>query len=150
MKKFFALFMVIALLAMGGSALADDDDAGHISFMITASPSRVTFTSPTADAQKVTLSSNFTGRTVEFTASVSPTTGIQATVSEDILTLKPSSAGEYVVTVTGNNGKTTATTRVDVTVSSSSNPGSSGGGCSAGFSVLALSVLGGFIAARRK
>lgn len=29
-------------------------------------------------------------------------------------------------------------------------PGSSGGGCSAGFTVLALAVLGGFIAARKK
>jgi hypothetical protein len=33
---------------------------------------------------------------------------------------------------------------------SSHNPGSSGGGCSAGFTALALAVLGGFIASRRK
>ncbi len=127
------------------------NSGSETAFAISASPATVTFARPSAPAQTVTLSSNFVGATVTYSATVSPSTGLTATVSGSTLTLKPSAAGTYTVTVTGTNGTDTATTTVSAVVNRGSVPGSSGGGgCTAGFSALALAVLGAFIARRKK
>lgn len=85
-------------------------------FTITPSRPTVTFTSPTDAAQTVTLSANLLGATVTYSATVSPATGLSADVSGSTLTLTPSAAGSYTVTVTGTNGERTATATINVTV----------------------------------
>ena len=118
-------------------------------FEIYASSYEVTFAGPNSAAQDIQLTSNYIGD-VTYTAIVDKTSGLTAVVDDDddVLTLEPSAAGTYVVTVTGTNGTDTDTLEINVTVNR--RMGSSGGGCSAGFSALALAVLGAFIARRRK
>ncbi|MBQ9433112.1 MAG: hypothetical protein IJU26_02745, partial [Synergistaceae bacterium] len=88
------------------------------------------------------------------------------TFSGNTATLKPTATGTYTIVITatdsGRTSNNTATVTVTLTVTSSggstptspdipsSGPGSSGGGCDAGFSALVLAVLGAFITARKK
>ena len=75
------------------------------------------------------------------------------TLTDNVVRIEPKNIGFFTITcVVEDSGRTTgrtatATIRLTVTPGSVS---SSGGGCDAGFGVLALAVLGGLIAARKK
>ena len=122
-------------------------------FTITADPSTLTFVSPAAPDQEVTLGSNFLGATVAYTAAVTTGSedGLALDVNGDTLTVDALAAGSYTITVTGTNGERTATTTIEVTVGVPGRVSSSGGGgCDAGFGALALVLAAPLFLRRRR
>lgn len=104
-----------------GQATADlTITVGVTPLIVSADPASVTFDSPTATAQTVTLSSNKTGTTFTAEVTTGSASGLTADVIGSTLTLTPSAEGTYTVTVTGTyrdtNGTETKTATVNVTV----------------------------------
>ena len=67
--------------------------------------------------------------------------------------IAPNVANKYTADFTVNDGETTAKATMTINVSDGgpgTGPGDSSGGCSTGFTALALAVLGSFIATRKK
>ena len=124
--------------------------------------SETSLTMSVGDTKTVTLTATNVEEAAAFTFTADDAAGVslESGTTTATATFAPTAAGSYqvVFTVT-DSGRTTNNTKsvtVSLTVTSSesvlpsNNPGSSGGGCDAGFGVLALAVLGGFIAARKK
>ncbi len=104
--------------------------------------------------ETLTLSSNALGTATYTVVDPDEYAGVTVDSSTGAVLIAPTATGEYSlvfkVTDSGRaSGSNTATVTVPLTVRAGS-VGSSGGGCDAGFGVLALAVLGGFIAARKK
>ncbi len=102
--------------------------------------------------ETVTLTASNVLGTASYSA-VADKESVGVAITDNIVMVAPTEAGEYTVTCTvvdsGRTTDNTATTSFKVVVTGGG-VGSSGGGCDAGFGVLALAVLGGFIVARKK
>lgn len=101
----------------------------------------------TASGLEGTASYTFTADDERAGVTLAKSTGSSTTAA-----FTPTAAGTYRITFTVTDSATgnTASTPVTLAVTGSNNPGSSGGGCSAGFTAISLSILGAFITLRRK
>ncbi|MBR0034105.1 MAG: hypothetical protein IJP54_00355, partial [Synergistaceae bacterium] len=126
---------------------------------LSASASTVNIT--LGNSRTVTLSAANVQGTASYAVDAPAAAGV--TLSGTTATIRPTAVGTYsvkfTVTDSGRTTNNTATANVTVNVTEASEPepetptgtvGSSGGGCDSGFGALALAVLGGFIAARKK
>lgn len=109
------------------------------------------------NTESITLTATGLQGTASYAVSADARAGVTLigdSTAEETAVFTPTAAGTYpvvfTVTDSGRTSGNTATTTVTLTATSVRRPGSSGGGCSAGFSALALAVLGAFIARRKK
>ena len=121
---------------------------------LTLTPSKSSISMVLGNIETLTLSSNALGTATYTVVDADEYAGVTVDSSTGAVLIAPTATGEYSlvfqVTDSGRaSGSNTATVTVPLTVRAGS-VGSSGGGCDAGFGVLALAVLGGFIAARKK
>ncbi len=121
---------------------------------LTLTSSKSSLTVALGDMETLQLSSNALG-TATYAVSAPEEAGVALDTATGEALIVPEEAGSYslVFTVTDSgraSGSNTATITVPMTVTASRNPGGSSGGCDAGFGALALAVLGGLIAARKK
>ena len=116
-------------------------------------PSKSSLSVVLGDFETLQLSSNALG-TATYSVEAEEDAGVELDPSTGAAVITPKDTGSYslVFTVTDSgraSGSNTATVTVPMTVRTGG-VGSSSGGCDAGFGVLALAVLGGLIAARKK
>ena len=124
---------------------------GTEALAITASKSSLNVT--LGNTETITLSSNALG-TATYSVTADEAAGVELDEATGVAVITPLLVGTYplVFTVT-DSGRAAGSNTDSITVNmvvTSGGVGSSGGGCDAGFGVLALAVLGGFIAARKK
>ena len=125
--------------------------SGTEALEITASKSSLNVT--LGNTETITLSSNALG-TATYSVTADEAAGVELDEATGVAVITPLLVGTYplVFTVT-DSGRAAGSNTDSITVNmvvTSGGVGSSGGGCDAGFGVLALAVLGGFIAARKK
>ncbi len=136
----------ITVVVTDGSTPPDDT-----ALRLTASSS--TLNLRIGQTETVTLTASNLLGTPTYTAAADKE-GAGVTINDNVVTVTPTAAGTYTVscsvTDSGRTTASTASTSFTVNVSAGGDPGKSGGGCDAGFTALALALLGGFIAARKK
>lgn len=122
---------------------------------LTLTPSKSSLSIVLGNYETLTLSSNALGTATYSVVTADEAAGVELNSSTGEAVITPTAVGTYslVFSVTDSgraSGSNTASITVPLTVRAGGSVGSSGGGCDAGFGALALAVLGGFIAARKK
>lgn len=140
---------VTVTVTSAGGTDSGDVPTPTTSLGLTASATELTLRR--GQVETVTLTASNVLGTATYSVEAEDDAGV--TLTDNVVKIEPKNIGLFTITcVVTDSGRTTgrtATAYIRVTVTPGS-VSSSGGGCDAGFGVLALAVLGGLIAARKK